>query len=599
MTIDKSQGDTAYAMILDEGYARPFATPLLTGEDWFFTGGRQGLSLAGDWAFTTDLHDSGLRQHWYRMEPMPPEARALPYDWDPFNTDWTMPVPSCWQMQEERLFYFEGACWYARHFDRAALPAGDRHVLRIGAAAYECKVFLNGRYLGRHLGASTPFAVDISAALRDGDNHLVLCIDNRRSATRVPMNHTDWFNYGGPYREVEIFATPAAHVRDLFVHLVPDGSFRRIRVLTELAGSGTARLEIPGLGIDAVLTPGADGRAEAVFDAAPDLWSPSSPTLYDVALSFGQDRVTDRVGFREIRRRGRDIVLNGKPVFLRGISVHEDDETQGKCFDPADLRRRLAHARDLGCNYLRLAHYPHHEAAAKLADEIGLMLWEEVPVYWAIAFDNPATLDDARNQLTELVRRDRNRASVIIWSVGNENPDSDARLAFMTTLVDTARALDPTRLVSAACLVNHVRFRIEDRLAAVIDVIGINEYFGWYFPDYEELIAIGRNSDPDRPVVISETGADGVKAGGPGSGFFSEDYMTEVYRRQIDILGRLDYIRGMSPWILYDFRAEKRMNRYQRGWNRKGLIAQDKSTKKDAFHVLAAWYRDLAARECA
>jgi beta-glucuronidase len=594
MATDKDQDDTAYAMILDEGYARPFSTPLLTGEDWFFPGGRQGLSLAGDWVFTTDLHDSGLRQHWYKMEDVAPEARTLPYDWDPFNSDWTMPVPSCWQMQDERLFYFEGACWYARHFDRSALPAGERHFLRIGAAAYECKVFLNGQYLGRHQGASTPFAVEITGALRDGANHLVLCIDNRRSATRVPMNHTDWFNYGGPYREIEIFAVPQARIRDLFVHLVPDNNFRTIRVQAELEGNGSARLEIPGLGIEATLTPGADGWAAATFEANPDLWSPASPTLYDVTLTFGQDRVTDRVGFREIRRQGRDIVLNGQPVFLRGISVHEDDETLGKVFDHADLRRRFAHAKELGCNYLRLAHYPHHEAAAKLADEMGLMLWEEVPVYWAIAFSNPDTLIDAKNQLTELIRRDRNRAAVIIWSMGNENPDSDARFAFMSTLVDTARALDPTRLVSAACLVNHVRFRIEDRLAEVIDVIGINEYFGWYFPDYEELIAIGRNSNPDRPVIITETGADGVKEGGPSKGFFSEDYMTEVYRRQIDILGRLDYIRGMSPWILYDFRAEKRMNHYQRGWNRKGLIAQDKATKKDAFAVLAAHYHRLA-----
>jgi beta-glucuronidase len=591
-----TQDDTAYAMILDEGYALPFATPLLTGAAWFTTAGRQGLSLAGDWAFTTDLHDSGLRQHWYAMEDAAPEDRALPYDWDPFNTDWSMPVPSCWQVQDERLFSFEGAYWYARHFDRASLPEGARQFLRIGAAAYECKVFLNGVYLGRHQGASTPFAVEITGALRDGGNHLMLCIDNRRSATRVPMNHTDWFNYGGPYREVEIFAVPRAFIRDLYVALVPDGSFGRIRVQAEVEGPGVARLEIPALGVDLTLTPGADGRIDSTLEARPDLWSPASPMLYDVSLTFGQDRVADRIGFREIRRVGRDILLNGKPVFLRGISVHEDDETLGKAFDPADLRRRFAHAKELGCNYLRLAHYPHHEAAAQLADEIGLMLWEEVPVYWSIAFDNPATLADARNQLTELVRRDRNRASVIIWSMGNENPDSDARFAFMSALVETARALDPTRLISAACLVNHVRFRIEDRLAAVIDVIGINEYFGWYFPDYEELIAIGRNSNTDKPVIITETGADGVKEGGPTSGFFSEAYMTEVYRRQIDILGRLDYIRGMSPWILYDFRAEKRMNRYQRGWNRKGLIAQDKVTKKDAFAVLAGHYHRLAGQ---
>lgn len=426
----------------------------------------------------------------------------------------------------------------------------------------------------------------------------MLCIDNRRSATRVPMNHTDWFNYGGPYRVVEIFATPADRIRDLFVALVPYGGFNRIRVRAEVEGdAGPARLRIAGLGIDTDLPPAVEGWSEVVLDARPDLWSPDSPTLYDVELVYGADRVTDRVGFREIRREGTSILLNGKPVFLRGISVHEDDEVLGKAFSSADLQRRFGHAKELGCNYVRLAHYPHHEAAARLADEIGLMLWEEVPVYWSIAFDNPDTLADAKNQLSELIRRDRNRASVVIWSVGNENPDSDARFAFMSTLVETARALDPTRLISAACLVNHVRLRIEDRLAAVIDVIGINEYFGWYFPDFEELVSIGRNSAPDRPVVISETGADGVKSGGPERGFFAEDYMTEVYRRQVAILDRLDYVKGMSPWILHDFRAEKRMNRYPRGWNRKGLIAQDKVTKKDAFHVLADHYRRIAARE--
>ena len=148
--------------------------------------------------------------------------------------------------------------------------------------------------------------------------------------------------------------------------------------------------------------------------------------------------------------------------------MHEDDAKLGKVITEDDLRRRYAHAKEMGCNFVRLAHYPHHERAVELADEVGLLVWAEIPVYWAIDFANPATERDAQNQLVELIRRDRNRASVAIWSVGNENADTDARLAFMKGLAETARAEDPTRLVAAACLVNHAKLKIEDRLAAYL-----------------------------------------------------------------------------------------------------------------------------------
>lgn len=596
MPADHNPIDADYAILHDEDFDAPFRQPRLGAEAWLFTGGRSATSLDGDWAFALDLHFNGLRSKWFRMEPLDPAARTFPYDWDPYAAD-TTPVPSNWQMTDPRAHYFEGAGWYARTLDGARFAPGRRHFLRIGAAAYACRVFLNGTFLGVHQGASTPFAVELTDHLRPGPNQLMLCVDNVRILDRVPMRHTDWFNYGGIYREVELYDTPPTLIRDLFVHLVPDGRFDTIRLRAEIDGPAEqVQLSIPGLGIAAEV-PVRDGVAEASFAARPELWSPESPVLYDVALSCGADRVTDRIGFREIRRAGTEILLNGKPLFLRGVSVHEDDAVLGRVCTQADLRRRFADARDLGCNFLRLAHYPHHEAAARMADEQGLLLWEEVPVYWAINFANPATLQDAENQLAELVRRDRNRASVIIWSVGNENPDTDLRLAFMSRLARLARALDPSRLVSAACLVNHRALRIEDRLAEVVDVIGLNEYYGWYSPDFEELVTIGANSRPDRPVIITETGADAVvpAQGGPAEGLFSEAYMAEVYRRQIAILRRLDYVKGISPWVLYDFRAERRQNRWQQGWNRKGLIAQDKTTRKAAFGILAAYYAELAA----
>ncbi|MCG7626753.1 glycoside hydrolase family 2 [Epibacterium sp. MM17-32] len=584
--------DNALQALHDEDYDRPFNTQNLNADTLIFTRGRQGQSLDGDWNFCVDLLDTGLRQKWYAMLPEAPEDRIEPWDYDPYMGE-TVPVPSCWQMQKEKWYFFEGSAWYTRPLLHD--PAPDRRqVLRIGAAQYDCKVFLNGEFLGNHYGGSTPFCVELTQALKPGQNWLMLCVNNTRTLDRVPMRNTDWFNYGGVYREVTLYDLPPVVIRDLFVRL-ENGA---IRASVEVDGDcASARLAIPELGVDTEL-PLSEGKGEITLDAAPELWSPDTPKLYDVILSAGGDQVQDRVGFRTIARAGTEILLNGAPIFLRGISVHEDDATQGKVTGETDIRRRFAHAKELGCNFLRLAHYPHHERAAEIADEMGLMLWEEVPVYWAIDFANPATRRDAENQLRELIRRDRNRASVIIWSVGNENPDTDARLDFMRGLADLAKAEDPTRLTSAACLVNHAKLKIEDRLAAHIDVIGLNEYYGWYEENFDELGEIGRNSAPDRPVVISETGADGDSTEhGPERGLFSLAYQDEVYARQIATLRALDYVKGMSPWILYDFRVERRQGIFQRGWNRKGLIAADKATKKPAFHRLAAYYAERAAEE--
>lgn len=578
----------ALSALHDEEYDRPYNRQNLNAETLIFTGGRIGRSLNGDWNFCVDLLDTGLRQKWFAMAPVASSERTEPWDYDPFDGE-TVPVPSCWQMLKDQWYFFEGSAWYTRSFLHDLQP-GKRLFLRVGAAQYDCKVFLNGQFLGNHYGGSTPFCVELTEAIASGENWLMLCVNNRRTRDRLPMQNTDWFNYGGVYREVELFETPQTVIRDLFLYLDDDG----IHVESTIDGTAAqAHLAIPGLGLTTSLDV-QNGRAQTVLQADPDLWSPENPVLYDVTFSAGGDSVSDRVGFRRIERKGTSILLNGQPVFLRGISVHEDDEQQGKLTSEEDIRRRFAHARELGCNFLRLAHYPHHEMAARIADEMGLMLWEEIPVYWAIDFTNPATRQDAENQLCELIRRDRNRASVIIWSVGNENPDTDARLDFMKGLAERARAEDPSRLTSAACLINHHDLVIEDRLTAHIDVIGINEYYGWYEENFSDLEAVGANSHPDRPVVISETGADADHIAGPDTGLFSLAYQAEYYRRQIEILRELDYVKGMTPWILYDFRVERRQGIYQRGFNRKGLIAADKVTRKPAFDILAAYYAERA-----
>ncbi|MCM0019180.1 MAG: hypothetical protein NBV67_04245 [Tagaea sp.] len=581
--------DDPFAHLHDEDYARDFSRDWIGWRDLLDPCGRPALSLDGAWRLTLDPYDEGLRQRWFALDDAPPERWTVPRDYDPEGAE-TAPVPSCWNLLKPELKHYEGAVWHTRDFEHPGPADGRAHVLRFGAASYAARVFLNGVFLGAHRGASTPFCLDAARALRPGTNRLMVHVENRRRDERVPMSHFDWFNYGGLHRSVALHDLPAMHICRLA--FAWRGGAIEVEATLSRQDDAVLRLSIPELGLaDDIRTAG--GIARARFPANPDLWSPDRPKLYDVELTLGDDRCRERVGFRELGVAGTQILLNGAPIKLKGACVHEDDVATGRCTNDADIARRLRHTKELGGNFLRLAHYPHDERVARAADEAGVLLWAEIPVYWAIDFANPDTYADAENQLLELIARDRNRASVALWGVGNENADTDTRLAFMARLADAARHADPTRLVSAACLVNRAEFRIEDRLAASLDVIGLNEYFGWYEPDAKDLARLLANSDPGKPVLVSETGADAVAGLRANDGrLFSEEKQARFYADQIAILRDCPYVQGLAAWLLYDFRSERRQTRFQRGWNRKGLIAEDKETKKLAFAALREAWRD-------
>jgi beta-glucuronidase len=584
------KGSNYQPQIHDENYAAAYLETRLDSRGLIDTAGRETESLNGTWNFGADWYDTCLRSRWFAEQERDGSGRPLPmdYDWDSWEP---MIVPSCWNLQRAELHYFEGSGVYTRTFPYVSRRDGERAFLRFDGAHYRTTVFVNRTCLGTHSGGSTPFCAEITGAVRP-DNRIVVVVEARRRHDRVPEENTDWFNYGGIFRDVLLLRTPPVFIRDWFLRLVPDGRFQAIALDLRVEGADTAeaRLRIPELGVD-IPAPVRNGTASVRVDARPGLWSPGSPRLYDVELECGQDRVRDRVGFREIRVQGQDIILNGDPYFLKGICVHEDHALTGRTTSEETIRSTIADVKRLNGNYIRLAHYPHDGRFARIADEEGVLLWAEVPVYWAIDFANRAVLADAENQLSELVLRDRNRASVGIWSVGNENPDTDDRLSFMSRLVDVARSLDDTRPVSAACLVDHDTLAIRDRLAEFLDIIGINEYYGWYDPDFEKLARVLANSRPGKPVVVCEFGAD-ARAGfrGGADELFSEDMQARIYERQLETLSACPYVKGLSPWILYDFRSPRRLNRHQDGFNRKGLIDADRITVKKAFAVLQDFY---------
>jgi beta-glucuronidase len=501
-------------------------------------------------------------------------------------------------MERPEYLYFEATGIYTRTFRYYAEKKDERAFLCFEGASYAASVFLNGEYLGSHWGASTPFCVEISGSVREF-NRVIVTVDARRRPERIPTDNTDWFNYGGLYRDVYLLRTGPSFIRDWFIRLA-DGA--EIRADISVEGAAPAlEFAIPELNIREKL-PVRDGKAALALKASPQLWSPEHPKLYTFTLklveSNGEDgadsRIEDRIGFREIRTKGEEIFLNGKKIFLKGICVHEDHFKLGKTTGEEIIRETIRDLRELRGNYLRLAHYPHDRRFSRIASEEGVLLWEEVPVYWAVAFDNPETREDAENQLAELVIRDRNQAGVIIWSVGNENADTDSRLTFMSGLVEKARSLDDSRLVSAACLINHEKLMIRDRLGENLDIIGINEYYGWYDPDFEKLPKILNNSNPGKPVVICEFGA-GARLGhrGTADDLFTEDRQKRIYEQQTETFKTCAYIAGTSPWILYDFRCPRRLNRYQEGFNRKGLIDADRKSRKPAFYVMREFYKHM------
>jgi len=571
--------------------------------------GRHDTSLNGEWRVIVDPYDVGSID--YRAHPLKnnsafyknhkPQSPSDLVEYD-FDTSGMLSVPRDWNTQRDSLLFYEGAVWYRQLFDYS-LPTGHRLFLHFGAANYLASVYLNGEELGRHEGGFTPFDFEITGRVKPAGNVLVVLVDNRRGKEKVPTDNTDWWNYGGITRPVTLVEVPETFIQDYVVQLAP-GSKGHIKGSVQLNGSRLQQkvtIRIPEAKLQQAVETDATGHAEFTLTASLTLWSPENPKLYKVEIDSGADQVSEDIGFRSIQVRGQDILLNGKPVFLRGVSLHEESPLHpGRAWSTEDARVLLTWAKELGCNFVRLAHYPHSENMIRMADEMGVMVWEESPIYWTIQWENPATLQNAENQLREVVERDNNRASVIIYSVANETPVSDARNRFLRTLIQQAHGSDPTRLVSAALESHettqegHATIQIDDPIAGDLDIMGNNEYIGWYThtPAYTDTTTWV--SPYNKPLIMSEFGGDALFGyhGDPQTRW-TEEYQANLYEHQIAMLKRIPFLRGTTPWVLKDFRSPRRtLPRFEDFFNRKGLVS-DGGERKKAFFVLQKFYQEL------
>lgn len=585
-------------MFVTTGQAQQPA-PLITNVE-----GRHTIDLNGRWQTIIDPYETGYYDYRYlpstdgyfkNAKPKSP-SDLVEYD---FDTSAQLNVPGDWNSQDQKLLFYEGTVWYKKSFDYRKKEQ-TRIFVYFGAANYLADVYLNGQKLGRHEGGFTPFNFEITPLVREKDNFLIVKVDNKRRRDAVPTLITDWWNYGGLTRDVSLVEVPSTFIQDYFLQL-KKGSMDEIAGWVKLSGASASKgisIEIPEVNVKRVVTTDANGYAPVSFKARLKLWSPENPKLYQVKLATGSEAVNDRIGFRSIETRGTEILLNQKPIFLRGICIHEESPLRGgRAFSEDDARQLLTWAKELGCNFVRLAHYPHNEHMTRLADEMGIMVWSEIPVYWTILWENAETFANARNQIDESITRDKNKASIILWSVANETPLGEARLKFVKGLIDHARTMDSTRLLTAANERHYADANtqmVDDPLGEYLDVLGCNEYVGWYDGLPEKADHLTWKIAENKPLIISEFGGDALFGyHGDKAVRFTEEYQKDLYDHQIAMLRKIPSLRGMSPWILTDFRSPRRpLPRIQDFYNRKGLISS-RGERKQAFYVLQNFYRQL------
>jgi beta-glucuronidase len=574
-------------------FAQTAATPapiVLTGADR-----RPAMSLDGDWATIVDPYSNGFSKYFQNQKQLPGDTRPVEYD---FSKSPILKVPGDWNTQRESLFYYEGPVWYERDFNYQP-KEHTRIFLHVGAANYRSWFWVNGQAVCEHEGGFTSFNCDVTTAIHAGANFVVAAVDNTRREENVPTVKTDWWNYGGLTRSVSLIEVPETFIDRYTLHLSRKES-NVIEGWVHVEGpirGAIAEVEIPELNAKTTAKVGDAGLAAIRLEVKGlERWSPETPKLYKVQIRAGSDSVNDLIGFRTIETRGTEILLNGKPIFLHGICIHaEAPYRTGRANTDKDAETLLGWAKELGANFVRLAHYPHDETMLRAADRMGLLVWSENPVYWAIQWDNPAVLAKAEQQLDEEIETSRNHAAIVLWSMANETPNKEARTKFIEALAAHARELDPTRLITAALLVRAEGDTkvIDDPLGKALDVIGFNEYIGWYEQHPESADRTAWRVGFEKPLIVSEFGG-GAKAGlhGADNDRWTEEYQANIYRHQMVMLNRIPQLRGMSPWILMDFRSPLRpLAGIQDGFNRKGLISE-KGEKKQAFFVLQKAYKE-------
>jgi beta-glucuronidase len=386
---------------------------------------RHCTNLNGRWQVIIDPTGIGnWRQVWLEKKPVK-KTDFFEYS---FEGGPLLNVPGDFNTQKSELMFFEGIVWYKKTF-YCHSNKDKRLFLSFSAVNYIADVYLNGTSIGSHEGGFTPFQFEITDKVKEGENTVVVMVNNQRLKDGIPGLRYDWFNYGGITRDVNVIETDNSFIEDYSIQLKKhsvDEVLGWIKINGNIL-SQNINVKIPELGINYKTKSNKKGVAAVVFSSKFKLWSPEDPKLYKVILQCETDTIVDNIGFRSIETKGAKILLNGNPLFLKGINIHEENPLKAaRAFLESDALVLLTWAKELGCNFVRLAHYPHNEYMVRLAEKMGIMVWDEIPVYQHIEFSTPGVTDKINLMMREMIRRDRNRCGVVIWSISNETSPMQA-----------------------------------------------------------------------------------------------------------------------------------------------------------------------------
>ena len=578
---------------------------------------RNVLSLSGLWNFQTDPEDIGELEGWQNG----------------LSAGQPIAVPGSWNEQISGLKHYSGHVWYEKTFTVPSTWKNERIFLRVNGAAYASKVYVNGELVGTHQGGSLPFAFEVGQYVTVGKENLVaIVIENELEQTRIPVGNIkggyvrqdpntayDFFPYGGLQRDVLLYTVPSAtSLRDVAIVPSFEGNTGWLDIALEVSGKASkATVTVTAPGKEAVtggVTPGGTSRIEL-----PDvtLWDTENPFLYNVKVDLYQgskvvDSYTVATGVRTIATNGASILLNGKSIQIRGFGKHEDYPIFGRGKALPVSVKDFQLMKWCGANSFRTSHYPYDESVYELADRMGILIIDEIPAVGLIFNDGEANIALRKSvcdqMLEEMITRDKNHPSVVMWSVANEptsnsgneyvngvmqeSEENHAARVFLTALMNQARALDPSRLATFVQTGTPANWGEES------DVVCINRYYGWYshVGDMEgALKALSDEIDElsetyDKPIIVSEFGADTV----PGNHseyreMFSEEFQCDFIASYLDVANTKPAVAGMMIWNFADFHTGQAIHRVD-AHNLKGVFTIDRRPKMAAYLLHDRWF---------
>ena len=589
---------------------------------------REIKDLSGIWSFKVDWKDEGFKKEWFKRR---------------LEATINMPVPSSYNdiTQESAIRDFVGNVWYERNFFVPESWRGRKISIYFGSVTHRAIVFVNGEKVTEHNGGFLPFQADVTSVVKYGSkNRLTVVVNNVLGSHSLPPGKLidyhdekhppgfrvqqisfDFFNYSGIHRPVKLVSYSLKHITDITISTEIDSSDGVVNYSVSTTDNSLKVLaEILENGEKIVASTGELEGSLRVSNAS--LWSTENPYLYDfsVKLFDRNNALVDTYclpfGIRTIKVSGDRLLLNDKPIYLKGFGMHEDMDIKGKGFDYALMIKNFNLLKWINANSVRTSHYPYAEEFLYYADRQGILVIDELPAVGMNANDmNTITMipDNSKSgnetffdalsdnemlnnhikTLEEMISRDKNHPSVIVWSIANEASTYEKKSeGYFLELVKRAKELDATRPIT---IIENSSYDTT-RVSQYVDIVSINRYYSWYEdPGHLEIIEYQLERDVknwhkrfNKPILISEYGADaiaGLHADPPV--MFSEEYQIELLKRYHKIFDKLDFIIGGHVWNFADFKTKQSITRVD--GNKKGIFTRQRQPKSAAFYLKSRW----------